>query len=90
MDQTVQQLRPDSKGRITLGKLAEGVSSFQVQHMEDGRIILKPFVEIPAREKWLFNNPAALNAVKAGVEQAIEGNARSLGSFAQYADEDID
>lgn len=90
MERVMQQLRPDSKGRISLGKLAEGVSSFHARRMEDGSIILEPFTEIPAREKWLFDNPAALNAVKAGLSQAVAGKARALGSFAQYADEALD
>ena len=90
MDQTIQQLRPDAKGRINLGKLAQGVSSFRVTRTDDGNIILEPFTEIPAREKWLFNNDVALRAVKAGLEQVAAGKTRSLGSFAQYVDEDID
>ena len=49
----VTQVRPDSKGRITLSKLTEGISSFNVSKDEDGRILLEPMVEIPAREKWL-------------------------------------
>jgi hypothetical protein len=40
-------LRPDSKGRITLGKLAENVSGFEVEVKDDGIIILTPLVEIP-------------------------------------------
>jgi hypothetical protein len=87
MRQIIQQLRPDSKGRITLGKLAEGVSSFHARLMDDGTIVLEPFAEIPAREKWLFGNPAALGAVRAGLEQAAAGKTHSRGSFAKYADE---
>ena len=83
MGQHFQQLRPDAKGRITLGKLAQGVSSFRAWRTEDGNIILEPFTEIPAREKWLFENESALRAVKAGIAQATEGKTRSLGSFAK-------
>lgn len=90
MEQVTQQLRPDAKGRINLGKLAEGVSSFRAHRTEDGNIILEPYSEIPAREKWLFDNPQALKAVKAGLTQAAAGETSSLGSFAKYADEDID
>lgn len=87
MEQVIQQLRPDSKGRISLGKLAQGVSSFRAQRMKDGSIVLEPFTEIPAREKWLFDNPVALSAVKVGLDQAAAGKTRALGSFAQYTDE---
>ena len=90
MEQIIQQLRPDAKGRITLGKLAQGVSSFRARLMDDGRIILEPFAEIPAREKWLFNNQVALKAVKEGLSQVAAGKTRNIGSFARYADEDIE
>lgn len=90
MKEIIQQLRPDSKGRITLGKLAQGVSSFRAWRTDDGNIMLEPFTEIPAREKWLFENAAALGAVKAGLEQAAEGETRSLGSFARFTDDDVD
>jgi hypothetical protein len=81
-------VRPDAKGRITLGKLAEGVSSFKVSEQPDGGYLLEPMVEIPAREKWLFKNKAALRSVKQGLSQSARGETRSRGSFAKYADGD--
>ena len=81
------QVRPDSKGRITLGKLAEGVSSFMVSEHPGGGYLLEPMVEIPAREKWLFENKAALSSVKRGLAQSAKGEVRSRGSFAKFADE---
>ena len=89
MDKIIQ-LRPDAKGRINLGKLAQGISSFRARRTEDGNILLEPFTEIPARERWLFDNKAALGAVRIGLEQAAAGQTRALGSFAQHVDEDID
>ena len=83
-------IRPDAKGRIALGKLAKGVSSFQASLDAEGRIILEPFAEIPAREKWLFDNPAALSAVRDGLEQSAHGKARPRGSFAKFANDEID
>ena len=89
MEQVTQQIRPDAKGRINLGKLAQGVSSFHVHKTEEGNIVLEPYAEIPAREKWLFENTSALGAVKTGLDQAAAGETASLGSFAEYVDEDI-
>lgn len=83
----VAQLRPDSKGRITLSKLAEGISSFNVSTDKEGRILLEPMVEIPAREKWLYENPDALSSVRRGLAQSKTGRTRSLGSFAKYLNE---
>ncbi len=85
----VLTIRPDAKGRITLGPLARGVSSFQASVDSSGRIILEPFAEIPAREKWLFENKDALGAVGDGLTQAAEGRTISRGSFASFANEEI-
>jgi len=90
MDPATLQVRPDAKGRINLGKLAQGVSSFHIQQMEDGNILLEPYAEVPAREKWLFENVEALKSVKSGLAQASEGKTQSLGSFAGHTDDEID
>ena len=86
----VLTIRPDAKGRISLGQLAKGFSSFHATQDREGRIILEPFAEIPAREKWLFENPSALTAVREGLDQSAQGKVRSRGSFAQYANDPID
>lgn len=83
-------MRPDSKGRITLGKLARGVSSFRATLDSEGRIILEPYAEIPAREKWLFENKSALTAVREGLEQSAQGKVRTRGNFAKFANDEID
>lgn len=87
---TTVTLRPDTKGRIALGKLALGVSSFHATTDDKGRIILEPYTEIPASEKWLFDNKPALAAVKKGLSQAAAGRIKSLGSFARFANDEID
>jgi len=65
--------RPDAKGRITLGKLAEGVSSYRARRQPDGKIVLEPFVEIPADERWLYENRKALESVRRGLADAKAG-----------------
>jgi hypothetical protein len=84
------KLRPDSKGRVTLGQLAQGVSSYEVRQQADGVIILRPFREVPAREEWLWRNATALQAVKRGLDESAAGKTLDLGSFAQYADDEIE
>lgn len=84
----VAQVRPDSKGRVTLSKLAEGISSFNVSKDGQGRLLLEPMVEIPAPEKWLFENQEALASVRRGLADAKVRRVKSLGSFAKYAKED--
>ena len=78
------RLRPDSKGRITLGKLAEGVSSYRARKQPDGKIILEPFMEIPANERWLWEDKKALESVMKGIADAKAGRLVSLGSFKKY------
>jgi hypothetical protein len=80
-------VRPDSKGRITLGNLAAGASSFKAYRDADGRIILEPQVEVPAGEAWLWQNPAAMKSVQQGLEDSAEGKFVKRGSFARYAEE---
>jgi hypothetical protein len=84
---TQKMLRPDSKGRITLGHLADGVSGFAVSFEKPNRIILVPYTEIPAQEEWLYNNKVALAQVKRGLKDAKEGKIKSRGSFAKYSEE---
>ena len=90
MDNLHANLRPDSKGRITLGSLAKGVSSYKVTTTPDKKIILEPYVEIPEREMWLYQNKEAYESVMQGLDDAKHGRLHYLGSFAKYADDDIE
>lgn len=84
-------VRPDSKGRITLGyALTQGISGYLVTETEDHKIVLEPRVEIPAREKWLFDNKQALKKVQQGLDDAANARVSARGSFAQYVDDDIE
>lgn len=83
----LKKVRPDSKGRILLGALAAGVSSYTLTK-DRGRIILEPNIEIPAKEKWLWENKKALQQVKKGLQDAAAGKVKTRGSFAKYIDDD--
>ena len=84
----IKKVRPDSSGRVTLGKLTKGVDTFYVEQDEQHRIILTPMAEIPVRERWLFENPEALAKVREGLQQAAEGKVHDLGDFTKYIDKD--
>ena len=88
-NQEVARVRPDAKGRIVLGKIAYNISSYIVFKQPDGNLLLEPLMEIPAREKWLFDNPEALSSVKRGLKQSAEGKVVSRGSFRKFADDAI-
>jgi hypothetical protein len=67
MEETV--LRPDSKGRLNLGDIAQGVSSYRVRKEDNGQLILTPYTEIPFAEKWIFENKELLEKVKRHLKQ---------------------
>lgn len=45
---------------------------------------------VPEQERWLWQNSTAIAAVQRGIEQVRAGDRHSLGSFAQYADLEIE
>jgi hypothetical protein len=89
----VASLAPDERGRVTLTKLLQQDSvgvSFAAYVNDAGQIMLDPVVEVPAREQWLYKNPKAMKALRAGLQSAAGKPPRSLGSFAKYAKEKDD
>jgi hypothetical protein len=80
-------LRPDAKGRITLGQRTAGISGYKLTDMGGGNLMLTAMTEIPARELWLYKNPEALSMVEEGLRQSARGETVRMGSFAQYADD---
>jgi hypothetical protein len=88
MHSTIKKVRPDAKGRISLGKFApKGVSSYTVSN-DRGRIILEPNIEIPAKEKWLWENKSALQQVKKGLEDSAAKKLKSRGNFTKFIDDE--
>jgi predicted RNA-binding protein YlxR (DUF448 family) len=85
-DPQIPTVRPDSKGRIALGAYAKGVSSFRIHAEKDGRLVLEPYKEIPAREAWLYENKSALAKVRKGLKDAKEGKVTRGGDFSKFID----
>lgn len=88
MPSILKKVRPDAKGRIFLGALADGVSSYTITKDQHDRIILEPNVEIPAKEKWLWENKTALQQVKKGLQDSAASRTKSRGSFSKFVDDD--
>jgi|GEM_PF-750337 len=85
----VQTLKPDTKGRVCLGSLAAGISSYHLTYDQiSGKITLEPYTEVPLQEAWLFRNKAALQKVRRGMKQSEEGNLEDAGNFSQYIDKE--
>ena len=79
-----QTVRPDSKGRVALGTYAKGVSSYRIHQENDGRLVLEPYREIPAREAWLYENKAALAKVRKGLKEAGASKVSRRGDFRKF------
>ena len=89
-DNPIKVVRPDERGRINLGNLADNISSYQVFQNKDGYLILEPLVEIPAREVWIYEDSENLGNIRRGMQQSKDGKVSSLGSFSQYLNDDED
>ncbi len=63
----------DERLRVTLGDIIKGFVRVKLLRGKHGDILLKPLVEIPASEAWLYKNKEALKSVKKGLEQAGQG-----------------
>jgi hypothetical protein len=74
----------DSKGRIVLDKAYAG-STMQVDRQEDGTIVLRPAVTVPANEAWLWNNKKALALVQDGLGEARAGRRAESPNLAAAA-----
>jgi hypothetical protein len=78
-------IRPDSRGRINLGRLASGVSGFSITQTRDRKIVLEPYVEIPFKEMQAFKEfllpdlllkvtPQNLHSLELEIEEAPQKN----------------
>jgi hypothetical protein len=84
----VEEIDADNLGVINLGQTAKA-QRYRVLVNDSGQILLDP-IPVLEREQWLWENPQALASVQRGLEQAARGEQISLGSFARYADLDIE
>jgi hypothetical protein len=82
-------VRSDNRGRLTLGNVAKA-KSYRVLINDAGQILLDPVVNIPEKELWILQNSVARASLEVGIQQASSGEVHDLGSFAQYADLEID
>ena len=82
-------VKTDDRGRLTIGAVAK-TKSYRVLINEAGQILLDPIVNIPERELWIWQNSIARGSLERGIQQVSSGEVHELGSFAQYADLEID
>ena len=81
----IAETKPDSKHRVTLGKLALKAHHYRIFVNEAGQIVLDPQMTIPAADMWLFKNKKALGLVVKGLADAKTGRLiRSKEDFSKY------
>ena len=68
----------DERKRLTLGELPKGSRRVRIYKNDRGEVLLRPVVEIPASEAWLFQNKEAFQNVKKGLKEASEGKISKL------------
>jgi hypothetical protein len=73
---TAQTKTTDSKGRVLLGGHFAN-RAVLVEQLSDTEVLVKMARVIPEREAWLYENPAALAAVRKGLAQARAGQVGS-------------
>jgi hypothetical protein len=60
-----------------------------VSRQEDGKIVLDPLVEIPAREHWIYKNPEAMASLMRGIEDAKKGRIVEVDeNFSKFLDDE--
>jgi len=97
--EVVGEAAVDDRERVTLARalkllrqrFGDKPCRFKVLYSHTtGLIALAPVATIPIREAWLYENPAALRMVLAGIEEAGRGEVVERPSFAKHADDDIE
>jgi hypothetical protein len=68
----------DNRNRLTIGELVLGFNRVRIYKNQLGEILLKPVVEIPASELWLFQNKEAFKDVQNGLKDISEGKISKL------------
>ena len=66
------------------------LEALAIHTASDEGVVLQPSAETPTKEKWLHENPQALTAVREGLSQSSQGEVKSRGSFARFANEEIE
>lgn len=70
----------NGRKRLTIGELAQGFNRVRLYKNKMGEILLKPVIEIPASELWLFQNKKAFVNVQKGLKDLSEGKISKLDS----------
>jgi hypothetical protein len=68
----------DERKRLTLGDLIKDFRRVRLYRNVRGELFLKPVVEVPASEVWLYQNKEAIGSVARGLQDAGRGRVSKL------------
>jgi len=72
----------DFKNRINLGskivafvsRIMKRADAYQICIGSEGDILLRPVVNIPSKEAWIYQNPKVKKQIQEGLQQAANGD----------------
>ncbi|MCH8908974.1 MAG: hypothetical protein IH840_17965 [Candidatus Heimdallarchaeota archaeon] len=68
----------DERSRLHLGKIKGEYLRYSIFKSDNGDILLRPLVEVPACEAWFFKNKKAVNFAEKSLKDAAEGRVKEL------------
>ncbi|MGO8673912.1 MAG: hypothetical protein ACLQVD_21455 [Capsulimonadaceae bacterium] len=83
-----QKSNPFGAAATAVGTVGEVIRE-SPPRVSKGGVRADPFA-IDEQDRWIFDNPEALAAVREGIRQVEACKLISKGSFAEYADIEID
>ena len=78
--QEIESKSVDQRHRLVLpmGPGGSEIKRVKVYMNSQGEVLIRPVVEIPASEMWLYRNKKALASVKRGLDEAANGKVKEL------------
>jgi len=76
----------DFKNRINLGskiitfvsRIMKRADAYQICIGSEGDILLRPVVNIPSREAWIYQNPKVKKQIQEGLQEAAKGDIEKI------------
>ena len=82
----------DFKNRINLGskiinlvsRIFQKTDAYQICIGKEGDILLRPVVNVPSKEAWIYKNPKVLNQIRQGLGEAAQGKLEKTGDIDEF------
>ena len=84
----------DSRHRVTLSdrvfktltQKTKKIDSFEILIGQNGHVLLRPNVSIPANEAWIYEDPKALATLRKAMHQVVEGKVTKVKDQQKFFD----